>query len=163
CRIRWLNPAMARLLALSSDQAIGRSLPALIAGAPDGPSDGVVVSLRGAEESDHRWLDILCTALPDGRLLYRIAEVTRWRRRELSSAQLGEMQNDLLRMAEEDPLTGLPNRRTLTRELEFQLARGGGGALLLLDLDNFKDINDLRGHPAGDRVMTMLAHLLRER
>jgi diguanylate cyclase (GGDEF)-like protein len=66
-------------------------------------------------------------------------------------------------MADEDPLTGLLNRRALTRELERQLALGGVGALLLLDLDNFKDINDLRGHPAGDRVMCTLANILSDR
>ena len=70
---------------------------------------------------------------------------------------------ELLRMAEEDPLTGLPNRRALTRELERQLATGSEGALLLLDLDNFKDVNDLRGHAVGDRVMRALAGVVRAR
>lgn len=162
CRIRWCNRTMAGLLGLTVEQSIGRSLPALFAGAPDGPQDSVVVSLRpsGDGAAAPRWLDIRCSALPDGRLLYRVVDVTRWRERELRSAELGE---DLVRMAEEDPLTGLPNRRTLTRELEHQLAIGGSGALLLLDLDNFKDINDLRGHPAGDRIMCSLSNLLRER
>jgi diguanylate cyclase (GGDEF)-like protein len=160
CRVRWCNRMMADLLELTVEQSIGRSLPALFAGAPDGPQDSVVVSARPASGTP-RWVDIRCTALPDGRLLYRVIDVTRWRERELrSSAELGE---DIVRMAEEDPLTGLPNRRTLTRELEHQLAIGGSGALLLLDLDNFKDINDLRGHPAGDRVMCSLSNLLRER
>jgi diguanylate cyclase (GGDEF)-like protein len=171
CRVRWVNRMMAELLGLTVEQAVGRSLPALFAGAPEGPHDGVVVSFRlvsasacqrggPGPDAELRWLEIRCTALPDGRLLYRATDVTRWRERELDAAQLGD---DLLRMAEEDPLTGLPNRRTLTRALEHQLALGGRGALLLLDLDNFKDINDLRGHPAGDRVMTMLANVLRER
>ncbi|WP_199443121.1 putative bifunctional diguanylate cyclase/phosphodiesterase [Umezawaea beigongshangensis] len=70
---------------------------------------------------------------------------------------------ELLRMAELDPLTGLPNRRVLTRELERALATGGDGALLLLDLDNFKDVNDLRGHAVGDRVMRTLASALASR
>jgi diguanylate cyclase (GGDEF)-like protein len=174
CRVRWLNRVMAELLGLTVEQAVGRSFPTLFVGAPDSPHEGVVVSFRVVTASacqrggpppdaELRWLEIHCSALPDGRLLYRVTDVTRWRERELDSAQLGEMQSDLLRMAEEDPLTGLPNRRTLTRALEHQLALGGRGALLLLDLDNFKDINDLRGHPAGDRVMAMLANMLRER
>lgn len=163
CRARWLNRAMAELLGLTREQSVGRSLTALLAGAPDGPHPGTVVSWRSADNHAHRWLEIRCTPLPDGRLLYRAADVTSWRERELQAAQLGDRQDELLRMAEEDPLTGLPNRRALTRELERQLARGHGGALLLLDLDNFKDINDLRGHPAGDRVMCTLANLLRER
>jgi diguanylate cyclase (GGDEF)-like protein len=160
CRVRWCNQAMAALLELTVEQSIGRSLPALFAGAPDSPQDSVVVPLRPSGDHTPRWLDIRCSALPDGRLLYRVVDVTRWRERELRSAKLGE---DIVRMAEEDPLTGLPNRRMLTRELEHQLAVGGSGALLLLDLDNFKDINDLRGHPAGDRVMCSLSNLLKER
>ena len=68
-----------------------------------------------------------------------------------------------MRMAEQDPLTGLPNRRALTRALEQQLANNGSGALLVLDLDNFKDVNDLRGHAVGDRVMRMLASALQSR
>ncbi|HEU5473818.1 MAG TPA: EAL domain-containing protein [Actinophytocola sp.] len=158
-RIRWLNRRMAELVGLTAEQGIGRSLPALLPGAPEIPQDGVVVSLR--LDDAPRWLDIRCTAMPDGRLLYRVVDVTCWR--ENGSGEIGAMQSDLQRMAEEDPLTGLPNRRTLTRSLEHHLAVGGPGALLLLDLDNFKDINDLRGHPAGDRVMCMLANVLRER
>ncbi|KAA2265843.1 EAL domain-containing protein [Solihabitans fulvus] len=77
--------------------------------------------------------------------------------------QARRVHDELLRMAEEDPLTGLPNRRALTRELERQLATGNPGALLLLDLDNFKDVNDLRGHAVGDRVMRTLASTLHTR
>jgi diguanylate cyclase (GGDEF)-like protein len=73
-------------------------------------------------------------------------------------------QAELVRLAEQDALTGLPNRRALTGALERHLATSGGasaaGALLLLDIDNFKDINDLHGHAAGDRVMRELAATL---
>ncbi|HET9141603.1 putative bifunctional diguanylate cyclase/phosphodiesterase [Actinophytocola sp.] len=162
-RVRWLNRVMAQLVGLTAEQGVDRSLPALLPGAPEAPHPGVVVPFRpsGTDgvEDEPAWLDIRCTALTEGRLLYRVIDITCWRSQEDG----GDLRTDLLRMAEEDPLTGLPNRRTLTRALEHQLALGGPGALLLLDLDNFKDINDLRGHPAGDRVMAMLANVLRER
>lgn len=161
CRVRWVNRGMAELLELTPEQAISRSLPALLAGAPESPNDGVVLSLRSGEDQ-HRWLEVRCTQLNDG-YLYRVMDVSRWRERSVDPAERDEWQKALIRMADEDPLTGLLNRRALTRELERQLALGGHGALLLLDLDNFKDINDLRGHPAGDRVMCTLANVLRER
>ncbi|WP_329791717.1 EAL domain-containing protein [Lentzea sp. DG1S-22] len=77
--------------------------------------------------------------------------------------QSSRVHDELVRMAEQDPLTGLPNRRALTRALERELANNGSGALLVLDLDNFKDVNDLRGHAVGDRVMRMLASALQSR
>jgi diguanylate cyclase (GGDEF)-like protein len=166
CRVRWLNRVMADLLALTPEQCVGRSLPALLVGAPESPGDGeggasVVVSLVTGTDQ-HRWLDVRCTQLNEG-YLYRVSDVSRWRESDVDPAERDEWQKTLIRMADEDPLTGLLNRRALTRELERQLALGGDGALLLLDLDNFKDINDLRGHPAGDRVMCTLANVLRER
>ncbi len=161
CRVRWLNRMMAELLDLTREQAHGRSLPALLAGAPDSPHDGLVISQRSGEET-LRWLEVKCSQLDEGQLLYRVADVSKWHERTID-AQRDEWQRELIRMADEDPLTGLLNRRALTRELERELAVGHRGALLLLDLDNFKDINDLRGHPAGDRVMCTLANVLRER
>jgi len=162
-RVRWVNQPMAKLLDLTAEQAANRSLPALIAGIPIEPTpEGVLLSLAtGAGE--HRWLEARCTALPGDRLLYRVADVSRWRELSVDPQQRGKWQTELVRLADEDPLTGLLNRRALTRELERRLALGGSGALLVLDLDNFKDINDLRGHPAGDRVMCMLADVLRDR
>ncbi|OLF14921.1 putative bifunctional diguanylate cyclase/phosphodiesterase [Actinophytocola xanthii] len=160
-RIAWANRLMAVLLDLTPDQCVGRSLPALLSGAPEGPHQGVVISDAGG--NGHRWLEVSCTALPEGRLLYRAADVSRWRADGVDSVQRTEWEAELVRLADEDPLTGLLNRRALTRELERRLAQGGPGALLLLDLDNFKDINDLRGHPTGDRVMRELANVLRAR
>jgi diguanylate cyclase (GGDEF)-like protein len=59
--------------------------------------------------------------------------------------------------AEIDPLTGLPNRRGFDRELNRILTRaeraGSGVCLALVDVDDFKAINDLGGHPAGDRLL----------
>jgi diguanylate cyclase (GGDEF)-like protein len=162
-RVRWINKPMAELLDLTPGQAANRSLPALIAGVPDGPAaDGAIIS-RATGDGEHRWLEARCTALPGDRLLYRVVDVSRWREAGVEPEQRGTWQTELVRLADEDPLTGLLNRRALTRELERRLALGGHGALLLLDLDNFKDINDLRGHPAGDRVMCMIADVLRDR
>ena len=72
--------------------------------------------------------------------------------------------NELAFLAEHDPLTGLPHRQAVARRLRERLAgRVTGGALLVLDLDNFRDINDLRGPTAGDQVLRALADLLRDR
>jgi len=66
-----------------------------------------------------------------------------------------------------DPLTGIPNRLAYDRRLEEELARfkryGAPFALLVWDVDRFKSINDTYGHAAGDKVLTVIARLLRDR
>lgn len=73
---------------------------------------------------------------------------------------------ELERLATRDPLTGVHNRRHFdARLLEcFQTSQrtGTGFAVLLLDADHFKQVNDTHGHPAGDAVLQQLAHLLNE-
>jgi diguanylate cyclase (GGDEF)-like protein len=68
-------------------------------------------------------------------------------------------------LASFDPLTQLPNRRTLqeraTRELSIAVRSGLKGAVLFLDLDNFKSINDTRGHSAGDSLLIEAGQRLR--
>ncbi|HRJ60423.1 MAG TPA: sensor domain-containing diguanylate cyclase, partial [Azospirillaceae bacterium] len=68
-------------------------------------------------------------------------------------------------LAHHDPLTGLPNRRhfmeSLTAMLAEKTASGGRFALLLLDLDGFKEVNDALGHPVGDDLLVMVADRLR--
>jgi len=65
-----------------------------------------------------------------------------------------------------DPLTGLPNRTLALDRLDLALARrrrdGTGVAMLMLDLDRFKIINDSLGHATGDRVLVTLAARLRD-
>lgn len=67
--------------------------------------------------------------------------------------------SELDRLAHTDPLTGLANRRAL--EAAFDAHGDGGGALLVIDADHFKAINDRWGHHAGDAVLAELGAALR--
>ena len=80
------------------------------------------------------------------------------------AARQAEQQAQLL--ARHDALTGLPNRRVFSADLEAALARAQKGnccyALLLIDLDDFKKVNDIQGHQAGDVVLCEVAHRLEQ-
>ncbi|HVX32610.1 MAG TPA: diguanylate cyclase [Solirubrobacterales bacterium] len=73
----------------------------------------------------------------------------------------------LQREADEDSLSGLRTRRRFEQEVRAAMARsrrdGTTGALLMLDLDRFKSVNDSYGHPAGDRLIREVAEVLRRR
>jgi diguanylate cyclase len=76
-----------------------------------------------------------------------------------------ELRNELAearRLASTDPLTGLANRRHFDEALREQLAEHRPTALLMLDLDHFKAVNDTHGHPAGDQVLCRLAEIMTE-
>ncbi len=64
--------------------------------------------------------------------------------------------------AHHDPLTGLPNRKRLAEVLDAALRAEGGAALFLVDLDNFKAVNDTFGHEVGDSVLVETAARLQE-
>ncbi len=66
---------------------------------------------------------------------------------------------DLMRTAEQDPLTGLANRRSMERFLD-QLPAAGTACLVLLDVDHFKGVNDRYGHVVGDEVLRQVAGVL---
>jgi diguanylate cyclase (GGDEF)-like protein/PAS domain S-box-containing protein len=74
-------------------------------------------------------------------------------------------EEDLVRRAFTDPLTGLPNRRALTERLQHALAasrrRGTSVGLLHLDLDRFTAVNDSLGHEGGDQLLCQVADRLR--
>jgi diguanylate cyclase (GGDEF)-like protein len=81
---------------------------------------------------------------------------------ELQSAldSQASLQEELTHRALHDALTGLPNRVLLRERLDRALTRPGSHALLLLDLDGFKDVNDTHGHPVGDELLRVAAHRL---
>ncbi|WP_324779109.1 sensor domain-containing protein [Thiobacillus sedimenti] len=95
---------------------------------------------------------------PDGRARYLVGSLQDITERKRSEEAIHQL-------AFYDPLTGLPNRRMLQDRLHTAIvdsARSGRfGALLMLDLDHFKTINDTGGHPLGDHLLQDVAHRLR--
>lgn len=77
----------------------------------------------------------------------------------------GRIEKELRYLADHDALTGLCNRRRFQQEVESYLGRAGAGApgaaVLFLDLDDFKDVNDSLGHRAGDEVLAGIGRVLR--
>jgi diguanylate cyclase (GGDEF)-like protein len=81
-------------------------------------------------------------------------------------ARVAQAEKELEYLASTDPLTGLPNRRAFYDELDRRLHRpsyvGTRLALVLVDLDDFKTVNDTLGHGAGDELLTRVATALRQ-
>ncbi|MDD0844577.1 diguanylate cyclase domain-containing protein [Pseudomonas sp. Gutcm_11s] len=79
--------------------------------------------------------------------------------------ELNQRRDALEHLARHDPLTGLPNRRVFFERLEHALASARRSAkplaVLFVDLDHFKELNDNLGHGVGDRVLQAVANLLR--
>jgi diguanylate cyclase (GGDEF)-like protein len=84
---------------------------------------------------------------------------------ENTTRALQKRERRLLHLANHDQLTGLPNRHRLVTELDTELARcadsGARSALLFVDLDQFKYVNDTCGHAAGDHLLQLAAQQLR--
>ncbi|AOX98984.1 diguanylate cyclase [Jeongeupia sp. USM3] len=83
-----------------------------------------------------------------------------------ANARLALSEAQLTRLAHHDPLTGLPNRLLLHDRLKTALARAGRNgarlALLLIDIDGFKAVNDCYGHDVGDALLKAIALALRQ-
>ncbi len=74
------------------------------------------------------------------------------------------LREELRRQSETDPLTGVANRRRFHQALEVECLRYSRGhaplSLLMIDIDNFKEVNDRYGHPTGDLVLRIVARRL---
>ncbi|TGD99039.1 putative bifunctional diguanylate cyclase/phosphodiesterase [Methylobacterium nonmethylotrophicum] len=107
-----------------------------------------------ATAPDGRAIALVRRGVPGGAFVVTFEDVTRQRQAEL----------EITRLAHHDALTGLANRAMLWRRLSEGAPEGvipGGTALLFLDLDGFKAINDDLGHQAGDALLQQVAERLR--
>jgi diguanylate cyclase (GGDEF)-like protein len=101
---------------------------------------------------------LLATGLPETLAAWVLVSATVWG----SGHALSSLAERVRRQAETDPLTGLLNRRAFVaaaeREHELAARTGADLAVVLIDLDDFKAVNDRDGHAAGDRLLAELAH-----
>lgn len=102
------------------------------------------------------WWSLSAQPLPDGGWRGVASDITRSRNAEARIAYVTEY----------DSLTDLPNRAMLVRQLELAQEacelRGEGFALFVIDLDNFKALNDTQGHPTGDAFLKVVSQRLRD-
>ena len=102
-------------------------------------------------------IEVRKTQLPDGGFVQTFTDITPQR----------EAEEQIARLAAEDPLTRLPNRRIFRAKIEKAISRRTdagmpeGFAVLFLDMDRFKSINDTLGHRIGDKLLVELAVRLR--
>jgi diguanylate cyclase (GGDEF)-like protein len=136
-----------------------------------------VMNGRGPQAWDHHWLvvplrdangdvrGVLWADEPHSRLLpsQHVLQALRiFANHAMEALAVATQLEETRFLADHDPLTRLLNRRALLRELTAAATEDEPLALVFLDLDNFKDVNDGHGHAAGDRVLAQVATLLVE-
>ena len=162
----YANQRMAEILGLPLPALYAKRVPDLLGGALGEEMRGRLTrrGRRGTERYEVEYLHpdgavrvlaVSATPLPgaDGAIegsLGMVSDVTEVRRTE----------QELRHAALHDALTGLPNRTLLLDRLEHALARQASTAVLFVDLDQFKMVNDSRGHGAGDQLLVAVARRL---
>lgn len=181
-RVLDVNPAARRLL-VPGTRGLPAQLEAVADPAASAPGGGGVPS--GEFPVDHpdggMVLDVRSERMDDGhgRVLAEIVvirDVTEWHTQRMRLAEananlsrqihtIDRLREELAEQAVRDPLTGLHNRRYLSRALGFEMARvradGLELSLVVIDLDHFKRVNDEHGHDVGDAVLAAAADALR--
>lgn len=124
------------------------------------PGETVFVVRAKVGASDHGWLALVDTVenrVEDGReMVNQCAALL------TVALDLRDQEEQLLREAQSDRLTGLPNRSSFLTSLESRLAYDRPAVVLFLDLDGFKHVNDTLGHHTGDRLLIGIADRLRQ-
>lgn len=137
---------------------------------PDPPRHHALAALRPGErtvlrdeapDGTPRWTELACHAVPGTTMrLVLAADATA---RTEAERQLTEARARLETLATQDGLTGLPNRVWFLRRLDARLRAGAELAVLCLDLDRFRQVNEVHGHAIGDEILRevtrRLAHL----
>jgi len=172
-RIIAVNAAFSEVTGYTEDEVLGRSLDLLDSGRHDavfheqlrsalenaGYWRGEIWNRRKSGEIFPAWQTVSAVRDDDGTLTNYVTVFS-----DISSIKQSEEQLEYL--AHHDPLTGLPNRLLLTlrvgQALEAAQQHRDSIALLFIDLDHFKNINDSLGHPVGDSVLLQAAGRLRQ-
>ncbi|HUS17766.1 MAG TPA: PAS domain S-box protein [Chloroflexia bacterium] len=171
-RMTWINPAFARLTGYSQEEALGRPISLVRSGEQD---RGFYATMWQTVLGGQVWHGELVNRRKDGSL-YTVeqtitpvpngaGEITHFTSIMQDITERKHSEAQIAYLASHDPLTGLPNRHALEQDLERAVARARRGqhsVLLLLDMDNFKLVNDTLGHSAGDQLLVTLTGLLAE-
>ncbi|RMR06415.1 Sensory box/GGDEF domain/EAL domain-containing protein [Pseudomonas syringae pv. helianthi] len=172
-RINAVNRAFTEITGYSEAEAIGQTPRLLASGqhdsafyasmwhqlAAEGHWQGEISNRRKDGELYPSWLTINAVRNKANRTTHFVAVFA-----DISSLKHAQARLDY--QAHHDPLTGLPNRTLFESRLQSALLHseesGSLGAVLFLDLDRFKHINDSLGHPVGDLLLKGIAHRLKE-